>query len=161
MPCVICYQLCNLKNVKKNDGEVLLLSNIPLWVFFTLFKLYKWYQIPQSISYNQYLFLVTTTSISPKYEMSFPFVIKLIGLFPEMGLIYVISWDCILVYPEICINETLHFSLAFATYENIAQKLLVPFPFVQTICTVCLIVFWYQKFSYRIYRTPNPWYRIF
>ena len=75
---------------KKNDGEVLLLSNIPLWEFFTLFKLYKWYQIPQSISYNQYLFLMTTTSIYPKYGMSFPFVIKLIGLFPQMGLIYVI-----------------------------------------------------------------------
>ena len=27
-------------------------SNIPPWVFFTFFKLYKWYQIAQSITYH-------------------------------------------------------------------------------------------------------------
>ena len=52
----------NLKNVKNTHGEVLLLvklqaktfnftkSNIPPWVFFTFFKLYKFYQNAQSVS---------------------------------------------------------------------------------------------------------------
>ena len=61
----IWYHLYNLKNVKKTHGGVLLLvklqalsrlldftkSNSPPWVFFTLFKLYKWYQIAQRITY--------------------------------------------------------------------------------------------------------------
>ena len=50
------------KNVKNTDGGVLLLvkvhpeacnftkSNTPSWVFFTFFKLYKWYQIAQFIT---------------------------------------------------------------------------------------------------------------
>ena len=43
-----------VKNMKSPHGEVLFLvkftkSNTPTWVFFTLFKLYKWYQIAQSI----------------------------------------------------------------------------------------------------------------
>ena len=29
-------------------------SNIPPWVFFTFFKLYKWYQMAQNITYIQY-----------------------------------------------------------------------------------------------------------
>ena len=28
-------------------------SNIPPWVFFTFFKLFKWYQIAQSVSFQQ------------------------------------------------------------------------------------------------------------
>ena len=48
MLCAIWYHLHNLKNVKNAHGGVLLLvSNTPPWVFFTLFKLYKWYQIAQ------------------------------------------------------------------------------------------------------------------
>ena len=45
------YHLCNFENVKNTYGGVLLLvklqakaRNTPLWVFFTFFKLYKWYQ---------------------------------------------------------------------------------------------------------------------
>ena len=57
--CAIWYHLCNLKNVKKTDRGVLILVklqasacnfteiNTPQWVFFTFFKLYKWYQIAQ------------------------------------------------------------------------------------------------------------------
>ena len=60
MRCTIWYHLYNLKNVKNTHGEVLVLvklqalactftkSNTPPWVFFTLFKLYKWYQIAQA-----------------------------------------------------------------------------------------------------------------
>ena len=61
----IWHHLYNLKNVKKTHGGVLLLvklqavsrlldftnSNTPPWVFFKLFKLYKWYQIEQRITY--------------------------------------------------------------------------------------------------------------
>ena len=58
--CAIWYHLYNLKNVKNAHEGVLLLvklqatkSNIPPSVFFTFFKLYKWYQIGQCITYNQ------------------------------------------------------------------------------------------------------------
>ena len=56
MLCAIWYHLYNLKNVKNTHGGVLLLvklqakSNTPSWVFFTFFKLYKWYQIAQRIT---------------------------------------------------------------------------------------------------------------
>ena len=51
MRCAIWYHLCNLQNVKNTNGGVLLLAcsftkNYTLpWVFFTFFKLYKWYKI--------------------------------------------------------------------------------------------------------------------
>ena len=63
MLCAICYHFFNLKNVKNTHGGLLLLvrlqalvcnfskSNTPPWVFFKFFKLYKWYQIAQSIIY--------------------------------------------------------------------------------------------------------------
>ena len=66
MRCTIWYHLCNLKNVKKNHGGVLLLvklqakacnftkSSIPLWVFFTFFKLYEMYQISQNFTYPNF-----------------------------------------------------------------------------------------------------------
>ena len=65
MRCAIWYRLYNLKNVKNTHGRALLLvklqakSNIPPWVFFMFFKLYKWYPITQNITYiwlfkNQY-----------------------------------------------------------------------------------------------------------
>ena len=47
------------KNVKNTHGGVLLwvklqatTSNTPPWMFFTFFKLYKWYQIAQGITYK-------------------------------------------------------------------------------------------------------------
>ena len=55
---MIWYRLYNQKTVKNTHGGVLLLVklqakiNTPPWVFFTFFKLYKWYQIAQSISYD-------------------------------------------------------------------------------------------------------------
>ena len=49
---VIWYHLYNLKNVRTPIGGVLHFtkSNTPPWVFFTVFKLYKWYQIAQNIT---------------------------------------------------------------------------------------------------------------
>ena len=55
MRCTIWYHLSNLKNVKNAHGGVLILVklqaeakiNTPSWVFFTFFKLDKWYQIAQ------------------------------------------------------------------------------------------------------------------
>ena len=66
MRCVIWYYLYNFKNVKNTNGGVLFLvkleteacnfakSNTPPWVFFMFFELYKWYQITQNITYNQF-----------------------------------------------------------------------------------------------------------
>ena len=58
------YHLYNLKDLKSTHGGVLLLvtdkacnftkCNIPPWVFFTFLKLYKWYQIAQIISFNEF-----------------------------------------------------------------------------------------------------------
>ena len=55
--CAIWYHLYNLKNVKNTHGGVLLLvklqkSNTPPWVFLTFFKLCKWHQIAQSVTYS-------------------------------------------------------------------------------------------------------------
>ena len=57
--CTIWYHLYNFKNLEKTDGRVLLLvkllvfnftkSSTPPSMFFTFFKLYKWYQIAQRI----------------------------------------------------------------------------------------------------------------
>ena len=45
--------LYNLKNLKNTHGGVLLSkSNTLPSLFFTFFKLYKWYQIAQRITYN-------------------------------------------------------------------------------------------------------------
>ena len=59
MHCAIWYHLYNLKNVKKNhEGVLLLESNTPPWVFFTFFKLYKWHQIAENITYLDFVFFV-------------------------------------------------------------------------------------------------------
>ena len=63
--CAIGYHLYNFKNLKNTHGGVLLLvklqaesfiftkSNTPPWVFFTFFKLYRWYQIAQRITFGK------------------------------------------------------------------------------------------------------------
>ena len=64
MFCAIWYYLYNLKNMKNTHRRVSLLvqlhafivcnftkSSTPPWVFFTFFKLYKWYQITQRSTY--------------------------------------------------------------------------------------------------------------
>ena len=67
MLCAIWYHFYDLKNAKNTHGRMLILvklqagackffkSNTPPWVFFTVFKLYKWYQIAQSVSMVEYL----------------------------------------------------------------------------------------------------------
>ena len=81
MFCAIWYHLYNLKNVKNTHGVVLLLvklqayftkSNTPSWVFLTFFKLYKWYQIVQRITYNE-IFMINSKCfcISAEKEISF------------------------------------------------------------------------------------------
>ena len=73
MRCAIWYHLCNIKNVKNTNGGVLILVTLqvkacnftkidtPPRVFFTFFKLYKWYQIAQRITYLKWH--VTSSSI--------------------------------------------------------------------------------------------------
>ena len=59
MRCKIWYRLRNLKNVKNTHGGVLLVVELQVkkvtllhMYFFRFFKLYKWYQIAQNITYN-------------------------------------------------------------------------------------------------------------
>ena len=75
--------LYNLKNVKNTDSGVLLFvklqvtkSNIPPWVFFTFFKLYKWYEIVQRITYRLSLYMVLVLSSSLLASHNFIFVIS-------------------------------------------------------------------------------------
>ena len=65
MRCAIWYHIYNFKNVKNTHRGVLILVklqaeaeacnftkiNTPPWMFFTLFKLYKWYQIARRTIY--------------------------------------------------------------------------------------------------------------
>ena len=54
MLCAIRYHLHHFKNLKNTHGGVLLLVNLQAKAsmsFFTFFRLYKWYQIAQSVSY--------------------------------------------------------------------------------------------------------------
>ena len=67
--CSIWYHLYNLKNGKNTHGRVLLLvtmlllvtkSNTRPWVFFMFFKLCKWYQIAQNITYARAISSINT-----------------------------------------------------------------------------------------------------
>ena len=60
--CAIWYHVHNFKNVKNTHGGMLISVKLQAeaciftkistpWVFFTFFKLYKWYQIAQRITY--------------------------------------------------------------------------------------------------------------
>ena len=48
--CAIWYHLYNLKNVENTHGGVLILILLH-WCFSRFFKLYKWYQTAQRITY--------------------------------------------------------------------------------------------------------------
>ena len=77
MRCTIWYHWYNLKNVKNTYGGVLILVklqssslqfckiNSPPWVFFTFFKLYKWYQIVQRTTY---MFGTTLPFVESKFS---------------------------------------------------------------------------------------------
>ena len=70
--CAIWYHLHNLKNTKKTHGAVSILVkvkasaynfikiNTPPWVFFTLFKLHKGYQIAQRTIYKKKQYFTNT-----------------------------------------------------------------------------------------------------
>ena len=47
----MCAALCNIKNVKAPMEECEYFSS---WVFLTFFKLCKWYEMAQSISYRDH-----------------------------------------------------------------------------------------------------------
>ena len=66
---MLCAIWAHLYNLKNTHGGVLLLVKLkaeacnftksitPPWVFFTFFKLYKWDQIVQSVSYAFFFYL--------------------------------------------------------------------------------------------------------
>ena len=51
MLCAILYQLYNFKKREKHPWRSIACISTAPWGFFKLFKLYKWYQIAQSITY--------------------------------------------------------------------------------------------------------------
>ena len=67
MHCAIWYHLWELKNAKKAKACNFNKSNIPPWVFFMLLKLYKRYQITQSISN-----IITLNSLRKGHSLSIP-----------------------------------------------------------------------------------------
>ena len=65
--CAIWYHLYNSKNVKNTHGGVLKAYNFTRsstspWMFFTFFKLYKWFQIAQHITFDSSSFWPIDTS---------------------------------------------------------------------------------------------------
>ena len=87
--CTIWYHLHNLKNVKKTMEECYIQnscrlqpptkSNTPPWLFFTFLKLYKWYQIAQSVAYDAYIHSSCFDSIQVLFvylNVSKKFIIK-------------------------------------------------------------------------------------
>ena len=77
----IWYHLYNLKNVKNTHKGVLILVklqseaynftkiNTPSWVFFTYFKLYKWYHIAQRTTYLSIVQSLALSSSQIHYKM--------------------------------------------------------------------------------------------
>ena len=67
--CTIWYHLYNLTNVKNIHGGVLLFnftkSNTPPWMFFTFFKLCKWYHPPRRNKLN----VLSTSSVRSIYVL--------------------------------------------------------------------------------------------
>ena len=55
------YNLENVKNTFQDEVCSFTKCNTPPWVFFTFFKLYKWYQVSQSITY-EYFFASSSLS---------------------------------------------------------------------------------------------------
>ena len=82
-----------LKNVKSKHGGLLLLlkfqtsvcnctkSNSSLWVLFTFIKLYKWYQITQSISFEEIYSANLEWRISFKCSFPLKYTSRLSGMF--------------------------------------------------------------------------------
>ena len=97
MLCAIFHHLHYVKNLKNNHGGVLLLvkleaeacnfakSNIPPWVFFKFFKLYKWYQIAQFITSSLFWFYVFLDGVIP-YFLLLPWS------HPTKYLIFLLLW---------------------------------------------------------------------
>ena len=84
--CYVVSDLLPFLQLKKSDKHpwrsVTFRSNTPGWVFFTFFRLYKWYQIGQSISYLlydmiSYFFsysLIILSVIRQKTNISYPLI---------------------------------------------------------------------------------------
>ena len=93
MLCSIWYHLCNLKNVENTHGGMLFSvklqpsawnftkSNTPPWVFLTIFKLYKWYQITQSVSSGNSVYQVLRLHLSIFFHWRFLACISLMLTF--------------------------------------------------------------------------------
>ena len=88
--CAIWYHLYYLKNVKNTHGGVLK-TNTPPWVFSTIFKLYKWYQIVQRITY-----MITVSYLSQyksKHSLSMKFG-QFISYYKWKNFIKKFFWNC-------------------------------------------------------------------
>ena len=75
--CRIWYHLYNLKTLKtpmeKSQAKAcnITKSNTPPWVFFTIFKLYRWYLIMQSFTYSPSTFIDNFQKIQHTNPMFF------------------------------------------------------------------------------------------
>ena len=97
MRCAIWYHLYNLNNGENTHGGVLLLvklqasacnftkNNTLPWVFFTLLKLYEWYQIAQSATYYFFGYFIALLFI---FKSGTPYFF----LYRESLLKWIILW---------------------------------------------------------------------
>ena len=95
--------------LKKREKHLLrsrLKSNTPPWVFFTFFKLYKWYQIAQSITYSSLIAQLLNCFWQEIEQSLLAYWYNLICTFfrcdssPQWTVVLILKWVsvCILVF---------------------------------------------------------------
>ena len=116
--CTIWYRLYNVKKVKNIYGGVIILlvklhakCNTPPWVFFTFFKLYKWYQIAQRMTW-------TINSLDTGRKLN---VHKTSKARPGRPLKVLYMFDLRLLFRGILLSDT--FALVERTHESCLWKL--------------------------------------
>ena len=108
MPCAIWYHFYNLKNAKNTYKGTcnFTKNNTPPWVFFTFFKLYKWYQIAQSITYSSLIAQLLNCFWQEIEQSLLAYWYNLICTFfrcdssPQWTVVLILKWVsvCILVF---------------------------------------------------------------
>ena len=88
MRCAIWYNLDYLKNVKNAHGGLLILT--PPWIFFTFFKLHRWYQIAR---YTTLMFLSIYQSVH-LFIYSFIYLFIVASQFQCIVLFLIVFTSC-------------------------------------------------------------------
>ena len=136
MFCLTWYHLCNIKNVKNTHGGVFskvaglacnfTKSNILPWVFFTFFKLCKWYQIAQHITYNarRKLVFFIVTSISLAVNPVSIYQLKINNKILEWALFCCLYHERCTYFTPCCSGCMINFEHVITCWERASSDLL-------------------------------------